>query len=133
MAGYAMRQAFLVTCLLCGLTACGGAPKPAQTFIVFFPDSSAQLDAPAKAMIEVAASWARSHPDSPVEVAGYADPQGSTRAAIEASRMRAQVVFEQLITDGVPASRIGRSARGPTDYTLSSQENQQVEIRVGAG
>ena len=127
-----MRRAFLVASLLSGLAACA-SPEPAQTFVVFFPESSVRLDDRAKTMVGVAADWAKMHPRLSIVVSGYANPPGSTQADINTSAARAQAVFDQLVGDGVPASRITRTARGPTDYTLSSQENQQVEIRQGKG
>ena len=127
-----MRRAFLVACLLSGLAACA-SPPPAQTFVVFFPGSAVQLDAHAKTIVQVAADWAKTHPNLSIVVSRYANPPGSTQADIDTSATRAQAVFDQLVSDEVPASRIARTAQGPTDYTLSSQENQQVEIRQGKG
>ena len=44
---------------------------------------------------------------------------------------RAQVVADQLVTDGVDRSRIVIGAQGATGFTLTSQESRRVEIAIG--
>jgi len=126
-----MRRIALAACLVVGLAACAVSGRPAQIFVVFFKEWSAELDGPAKGVIQTAADWAKAHPNAPVTVAGYADPEGSLQANIDISKTRAQRVFDELAADGVPAGRIARTALGPVDYTLSSQESRRVEIRIG--
>ena len=102
-----------------------------QKFVVFFTEWSAGIDAAGEDAVRSASDWAIRHADAPVVVTGFADPEGSAEANIELSRTRAQVVYDQLVRDGVPASRIQRTARGKVDFTLSSQESRRVEISVG--
>ena len=60
-----------------------------------------------------AANWAKKHPDKPVAVASYADPYGSEKANTDFTRLRAQVVIDQSVANGVMASPFsaGRSAQ----------------------
>jgi outer membrane protein OmpA-like peptidoglycan-associated protein len=47
------------------------------------------------------------------------------------SRTRAQVVADQLVTDGIDRSRIVVGAQGATGFTMTSQESRRVEIAIG--
>ncbi len=119
-----------VACFLLLLSTAGcGERAAAPRFVIFFTEFSTALDDSAKGSVAAAAKWAQLHP-GPVVVAGYADPTPAPQTATDLSRARAQVVYEQLVRDGVPPTRISREAKGSTDYTLSSQESRRVEIRV---
>jgi|GEM_PF-759911 len=128
-AGSVMRRFGVLACLAFGLAACAGSGKPAQTFVVFFGQWSDKLDDAGRGSVRAAADWAKSHPDAPITVVGYAPPDVQ-KAETGISGTRAQLVVDQLVADGIPAGRIARAARGPVDYTLSSQENRRVEIQV---
>lgn len=120
--------------LVVAVGACARSSGPPQRFPVFFQDWSAALDDPATKTVATAAQWAKDHPSSPVQVNGYADPEGSQEANKAISRTRAQVVADQLVRNGVARDRIRVTAKGPTDFTLSSVESRRVEIEIaGAG
>ena len=131
-AGNAMRRLVLLACLATGLVlgACAG-PQPRQTFVVLFDPWATRLDESGLRSVQVAAGWAKAHPRETITVAGYAAPAGTLPQNVEISQTRAQVVYDQLVRDGVPASRIRRVMHGPYDYTLSSEESRQVEIHEG--
>ncbi len=118
--------------LLASLGACATESGKAQKFPVFFQEWSAALDDSASNTVAAAAKWANEHPNAPVTVSGYADPEGTQKANIAISRTRAQVVVDQLVRDGVSRGRIRLNAHGPTDYTLSAIESRRVEIAVAA-
>jgi outer membrane protein OmpA-like peptidoglycan-associated protein len=122
--------AVLVSGLALGLAACAGPRSPAQRFVVFFTPWSASLDEAAKGSVAAAADWAKQHPRETVTVSGYAAPNGTLQANIDISRARAQVVYDQLVQDGIAPSRIVRVTRGPVDFTLSSLESRRVEIQL---
>ncbi|HEX3350266.1 MAG TPA: OmpA family protein [Acetobacteraceae bacterium] len=104
-------------------------PAPdAQRFVVFFQVWSAALDEPAVAAIKAAAAEAAAKHDEHVIVVGYADQVGSSAANDFLSRTRAQVVADELVTDGVARGRITIDARGSTPSALSSQASRRVEI-----
>ena len=118
--------------LLLAVGACtASAPSAPQRYIVFFQEWSAAIDPPAVTAITGAAQWAKDHPTAVIKVIGYADPTGSVTANEYMSRTRAQVVADQLVTDGVDRSRIVLGAQGATGFTLTSQESRRVEIAIG--
>jgi cytochrome c oxidase subunit 2 len=119
-------------CLLLVLVAaCTTTAPPPHKILVFFKEWSAAIDPPAAGAITEAAQWAKAHPADAIKVTGYADTTGSAVANDDMSRTRAQVVADQLVTDGVDRSRIVLGAQGATDFTLTSQESRRVEIAIG--
>jgi outer membrane protein OmpA-like peptidoglycan-associated protein len=118
--------------LLALVAACATVPAgPPHKVVVFFQEWSAALDASATSAVGAAAQWAKDHPDAAVKVVGYADPTGSAQANDYMSLTRAQIVADQLVTDGVPRGRIALAAQGATDFSLTSQESRRVEIAIG--
>jgi outer membrane protein OmpA-like peptidoglycan-associated protein len=67
----------------------------------------------------------------PVTVASYADPYGSEKANIDFTHLRAQVVIDGLVANGVLASRIQRREIGSVKFQSDPQESRRVEIIVG--
>ena len=106
------------------------ADPPAQKYVVFFQEWSAALDEPAQSVITQAAGYVKAHPDNVVHVSGFADPTGSRKANILMSDLRAQVVVDQLQTDGVDQARIRQRGHGSMQFALSSQESRRVEISI---
>jgi outer membrane protein OmpA-like peptidoglycan-associated protein len=125
----------VVLSLLLACSACaaqtGARSADEQKYLVFFQEWSAQLDTPAQGAITAAAAEAKAHPTEHVTVTGFADPTGSPQANVEISRLRAQVVSDALVSNGVDQARISRSARGATEFMANSLESRRVEIAVG--
>lgn len=122
----------LALLVLLGASACATQPPGAgQRFAVFFQEWSAQLDGPAIGVVQSAADQAKANPSLPVTVVGFADPTGSSQANLDVSRLRAQLVYDQLVKDGISPGRVRREARGPTDFAQTAQESRRVEVRVG--
>jgi cytochrome c oxidase subunit 2 len=117
--------------LLVMVTACTTTGPPPHRVVVFFKEWSAAIDPPATGAITEAAQWAKDHPADAITVTGYADTTGSATANDYMSRTRAQVVADQLVTDGVDRSRIVVGAQGATGFTMTSQESRRVEIAIG--
>ena len=99
--------------------------------MVFFQEWSAAIDDAAQSVISQAAEQVKSHPGSVAHVNGFADPTGSRQANILMSDLRAQVVVDQLLSDGVDAKRVRQRGHGSVQFALSSQESRRVEISVG--
>jgi outer membrane protein OmpA-like peptidoglycan-associated protein len=126
-----MRRFGLLVVLLCGVAFAARADEtPAQKFVVFFQEWSAAIDDPAQTVITHAAEWLKSHPDNIAHVSGFADPTGSKEANILMSELRAQVVVDQLHSDGADPKRIQQDAHGSVQFALSSQESRRVEISI---
>jgi outer membrane protein OmpA-like peptidoglycan-associated protein len=122
----------LCACLLLSLAACALFEPSGQRYIVFFRGSSAQMDDAAEAVLVAAANWAKKHLYIPVIVASYADPYGSEKANADFARLRAQVVVDGLVANGVIASRIQRREVGSVKFQSDPQESRRVEIAVGS-
>jgi outer membrane protein OmpA-like peptidoglycan-associated protein len=120
---------FLLLCLTAGSS--WAADPPGQKFVVFFQDWSAALDDSAQAVISNAAEWVKAHPGNVAHVNGFADPVGSKKANALLSDLRAQIVVDQLLSDGVDQNRIRQRGHGSVQFALSSQESRRVEISVG--
>ncbi len=125
-----MRHAILIGFLLL-LSGCALFEPSSRRYVVFFQSSDSDLDAPAGQVVQAAAADALAHPDRPVVVSGYADPNGTTEANDSVSSLRSKTVTAALVADGVPPSRIARKSFGAVSYTLDSQEGRRVEINVG--
>ena len=127
-----MRRLWVLGLLLV-LGACAQADQSGQRFVVYFQQWSAGLDDSAKQVVVSAAGWAREHPNVPVTVSGFADPDGSPQANRDLSRTRAQVVADELTAQGVAAQRVRVDARGSVGFALDSQESRRVTIVLGGG
>jgi outer membrane protein OmpA-like peptidoglycan-associated protein len=126
-----MRHIFILF-LLCftAVSAVAQEPTP-QKFVVFFGEWSARLDDAGLAVISHAGDYANAHPSAVLHVEGFADPIGSRKANALLTDLRAQVVIDQLQTDGVAPARIRGRGRGSVRFALSSQESRRVEISFG--
>jgi outer membrane protein OmpA-like peptidoglycan-associated protein len=127
-----MHRLGLVLLLLCAAAASvRAADPPAQKFVVFFQEWSAAIDDSAQSVIGQAAEWMKSHPGDVAHVSGFADPTGSRQANILMSELRAQVVVDQMVSDGVDAKRVRQQGHGSVQFALSSQESRRVEVSIG--
>lgn len=114
--------------LLLALSAGCAAAQAPPNYVVFFQEWSAALDGPADSVIGHAVAWAKTHPDMTIQVTGFADPVGSRKANILISELRAQVVVDQLATDGIDPSRISQVGEGSVQPALSRQESRRVQV-----
>jgi outer membrane protein OmpA-like peptidoglycan-associated protein len=127
-----MRVVAGLLMLLCLTT--GGvraAEPPSQRFVVYFQLWSAALDDSAQAIIDQAATVAKTTPGTPVRVLGFADPTGSRQANVLLADLRAQVVVDQLVAGGIGTARIHQRGHGPVQFASTSQESRRVEIAIG--
>ncbi len=127
-----MRRLGILLLLFCvAMGSARAADAPSQKFVVFFQEWSAALDDAAQSVIGQAAEWVKSQPGNVAHVNGFADPTGSKRANALLSDLRAQMVVDQLQTDGVAANRIRQRGHGSVQFALTSQESRRVEISIG--
>lgn len=102
-----------------------------QKFVVFFQQWSAALDDAAQDVITHAANAAKAQPGAAVHVNGFADPTGSKRANELLTDLRAQMVVDQLQSDGIDPKRIRQRGHGSVQFALTSQESRRVEVSIG--
>jgi outer membrane protein OmpA-like peptidoglycan-associated protein len=100
--------------LLASVTTGSAHAAGARTFVLYFSSWSALIE-PAAAEIVAA----KEDGNAPVSVTGYASTIGSAEANTLLSRLRAQVVSDALVADGVDAKRITLTAVGPTTFLAS--------------
>lgn len=124
------RLGLLLLLLFAATTSTCAADPPVQKFVVFFGDWSAAIDNNAQTVIGNAAAWVKTHPGNVAHVNGFADPTGSKEANILLSELRAQVVVDQLQTDGVAPGQVQQTGHGSVQFALTSQESRRVEISI---
>jgi hypothetical protein len=105
----------------------GGAPPD---HAIMFGPWSALLDPVALAVIEAAATQANRQPEATVTLAEYLDPAGP-QAIADLSRLRAQLIEDQLAGQGVARERISRVRRTVSEMPGMAQESQRVDILLG--
>lgn len=105
---------------------------PNRALPIFFEPWSSAMTEPTQAALLQVADYIKANPRVPVLVVGYADPRGSREANTILSRLRARMVADALIENGVPTRRIRILYRGPT-AGFESIESRRVEVRVDRG
>jgi outer membrane protein OmpA-like peptidoglycan-associated protein len=100
------------------------------TTVVFFSEWSARIDEAARRAIDAVAERAKQDGAKELTVTGYADTTGSKEANALLSATRAQVVTDQLVADGVPASHIHQAANGATEFIQTPLESRRVVISI---
>jgi len=103
--------------------------RSAPDFSVFFAQWSAMMDDEALGVISAAALQAKQNPEAPVIVAEFLDPDGP-QAIADLSRLRAQLIEDKLVENGVDRSRVTRDKRDVGDVPGMTQESQRVDIVV---
>jgi outer membrane protein OmpA-like peptidoglycan-associated protein len=121
----------LVLVLALSLTVISSGDAQPPAYLVFFLQWSAAVDGPAQDVIKNAADWIKAHPGRPTRVIGFCDPTGSRDANVLLSELRAQVVSDALVSEGVLPSMIDKIGRGSVQFAGTAQESRRVEIRVG--
>lgn len=128
-----VRRSLVTGVLLLATVAAGCVRQPVDTppkSVVFFNSFSADLDGPANGVIREFARDALTAPNRPITVLGYADAAGSPEANRMLSALRAKVVTDALVGQGIAANRITQRPRGATD-TDPGIESRRVEIELG--
>jgi hypothetical protein len=115
-------------------------PLSAQTepgqFVVFFPTDVATLSPDAARVVDEAAAAYQETGVAEITVTGHTDTVGSAAYNLELSERRAEVVADELIRRGVPATDIVTVGRGeedlliPTADGVNEPRNRRVEIVV---
>lgn len=128
-----MAKAVLFATSLLAAVSAGVADAAEQRVgVVFFTEWSALLDLAAQQVVQDVKARLNGAQSGTVTVTGYADTIGSSEANDLLSRLRAQVVIDLLVADGVPASRLKRADRGATPDIGGLNESRRVVISVAS-
>lgn len=98
-----------------GMAACSPLPPitpDAPAYVVFFTPFSADLDEGAKSVLADASRAAQAAPGRRVVVSGYADQIGAPATNQTLTKLRAQIVADGLVADGVARDRIALRPKG---------------------
>ena len=82
------------------------------TDTVYFGSDSAQLGAPARAVLAAQAMWLRQHPEIVVRIEGHGDPADTRDHALAVGARRAEEVRNYLVLLGVPAEQLSAISWG---------------------
>ncbi len=103
---------------------------------VLFAVGSSTLSAPGRAKLKDVAAILTEYPVSDVYVRGYTSSEGSDQSNFELSLRRAQVVGNELVANGVNASRVNAHGMGSSDPIADNGteagrvQNRRVEIYI---
>ena len=105
-------------------------------YLVTFALDQATLTEPNRQVIAQAAEYYRQGGTPQVTVTGYTDTSGSADHNLELSERRAEVVADELVREGVPATDIVTIGRGEEDLRVPTADgvrearNRRAEIIV---
>jgi outer membrane protein OmpA-like peptidoglycan-associated protein len=107
--------------------------------VIYFNPNSSQIAGSSATEINRVVESLKLDPQTRVQVTGYTDNTGAYEANLKISRQRAAAVKNQLVQQGIAASRIEVKGRGPekpvapNDTADGRQRNRRVEIDIVAG
>jgi outer membrane protein OmpA-like peptidoglycan-associated protein len=113
-----------------------GAESPGHYLVTFHLDQATLTEAD-RDVVAQAAEYYRQGGTPQVTVTGYTDTSGSAAHNLELSQRRAEVVAEELVRDGVPATDIVTIGRGEEDLRVPTADgvrearNRRAEIIMG--
>ena len=116
--------------LSCASCSYGTDPDERADYVIYYEGQSTTLDPAATATIARAARFALQK-SLAVVVAGFADDPGAPEANQIQSRIRAQLVADALLHDGIARDRIELTPRRALGGD-PAVESRRVDIRLGA-
>jgi outer membrane protein OmpA-like peptidoglycan-associated protein len=127
-------RALLAVCVLaiagCTMTKPAAKPQMPQTFLLFFPASSADLTPDAHAIVDQAAEKAKQLKPSTIAIAGYVynvgDPKDNERMAAR----RVDAVEKAMVADGVDPKLFLRLPLGAPEDSVGQTGDRRIEIRL---
>ena len=108
----------------------GCASEPPRKYVVFFANSSTELDDAARNVVQQAAELAQKYPSRLVQVEGYATAGQDLSADSLLAIQRAKRVAQQLSDDGVSGDHIRQTPRAPSNTEGSAVGSRRVEIEL---
>ncbi len=103
---------------------------------IHFENGAAQLTSESRFQIQDLADIMKKYPAMRIEIGGHTDNTGDAAANLELSKARADAVYQELIKDGVDASRMTAVGFGDTKPIASNdtedgrQKNRRTEFKI---
>lgn len=103
---------------------------------MLFATGKADLNSRGQTAVADLATFMHNYPDRKVTIVGYTDSTGSAGLNARLSQARADAVREALVAQGIDASRIETTGRGPANPIASNktktgrQQNRRVEVAI---
>jgi outer membrane protein OmpA-like peptidoglycan-associated protein len=129
-----MRRSLPFAALLLAAALMTAGPARAagmERYIIFFGSWSALIGKAGKDTVSAAAAAAKKNPSAPIKITGYASTVGGKEANALLSELRAQMVADELVADGVDKSRIALTGTGETPFVMDPLESRRVLIEIG--
>jgi outer membrane protein OmpA-like peptidoglycan-associated protein len=105
------------------------APAPAaRTYMVFFANNSAALDAAARQVVAEAVQSARTVPTTAIQLMGHADGTGRGPLNQQLSNDRVRNVTAELVRLGVPRNAIAGTGTGAAGSSGADPQARRVDI-----
>ena len=101
---------------------------------VNFKTDSNVIESASYSRIQDFADFMNSNSDKNAEIAGFTDSRGADAYNLALSKRRAQAVYNQLVKDGVDASRLTHAGYGEADPVASNatKKGQRANRRIEA-
>ncbi len=112
-----------------GWSAPAAAPA-ARTYMVFFANNSAALDAAGRQVVAEAVQSARQVPTTSIQLMGHADATGRNPHNQVLSSQRVQSVTAELARLGVPRSAISGMGTGAAGSSGADPQSRRVDITL---
>ncbi len=111
-----------------GWSAPPAQPVAVRSYMVFFANNSASLDAAARQVVAEAVQSARIYQSTSIQLLGHADRTGRNPHNDDLARDRMRNVTTELNRLGVPRDRISGSATGAAGSAGADPQSRRVDI-----
>ncbi len=103
---------------------------------VFFETGKYDLKPESKAELDKMVKWMNANPKVNIEISGHTDNVGDKKSNITLSTNRAKAVYDYLVANGIPASRMTYKGYGDSKPKVANdtpehrQMNRRVEMKI---
>jgi outer membrane protein OmpA-like peptidoglycan-associated protein len=113
--------------------------NPIPSRVIYFQQSSYDLQSSARQTLDSISSWLSQHPESTALVIGFTDNVGDAKRNVILSEYRARLTARYLVSHGAKESQLqwkglgSSNPAGPNDDEAYISLNRRVEIRFSEG
>jgi outer membrane protein OmpA-like peptidoglycan-associated protein len=102
--------------------------KPNLTYIIFFDTDKTNLKSDAMPELEKVYTYLKSNPGYAINIAGYADADGTPEHNLQISEKRARAVAGYLTSKGISSTRVSAKGLGQTPEARKEETEQQKKV-----